>query len=74
MVLLVKELSAPFKGEGRMGSETSELIAHVKDQIARYKAPKSIKFKRDLPTSAQGKILKKDLRKKYWEGRERRVA
>ena len=51
-----------------------ELIAHVKDQIARYKAPKSIKFKRDLPKSAQGKILKKNLRKKHWEGHERRVA
>lgn len=51
-----------------------ELIAHVKDQIARYKAPKSIKFKRDLPKSAQGKILKKNLRKKHWEGKSRRVA
>lgn len=51
-----------------------ELIAHVKDQIARYKAPKSIIFKRDLPKSAQGKILKKDLRKKYWEGKERHIA
>jgi long-chain acyl-CoA synthetase len=51
-----------------------ELIAHVKDQIARFKAPKSIKFKRDLPKSAQGKILKKDLRKKYWKGQERRVS
>ena len=51
-----------------------ELIAHVKDQIARYKAPKSIEFRRSLPKSAQGKILKKDLRKKYWEGHERHVA
>ncbi|NVM27986.1 MAG: long-chain-fatty-acid--CoA ligase [Candidatus Helarchaeota archaeon] len=51
-----------------------DLIAHVKEEIARYKAPKSIKFKRSLPKSAQGKILKKDLRKKHWEGKERRVA
>ncbi len=51
-----------------------ELIAHVRDQIARYKAPKSIEFKRTLPKSAQGKILKKDLRSKYWAGKERRVA
>ena len=51
-----------------------ELIDHVKDQIARYKAPKSITFKRTLPKSAQGKILKRELRKKYWEGKERQVA
>ncbi|MHA1251164.1 MAG: class I adenylate-forming enzyme family protein [Candidatus Helarchaeota archaeon] len=50
-----------------------ELISHVKDQIARYKAPKSIEFKRSLPKSAQGKILKRELRKKYWEGKERSV-
>ncbi|MHA1785957.1 MAG: long-chain-fatty-acid--CoA ligase [Candidatus Helarchaeota archaeon] len=50
-----------------------ELIAHVKDQIARYKAPKSITFKRSLPKSAQGKILKKDLRVKFWKGKERSI-
>ena len=50
-----------------------ELIAHVKDQIARYKAPKSIQIKRSLPKSAQGKILKKDLRVKFWKGKERSI-
>jgi long-chain acyl-CoA synthetase len=51
-----------------------ELIAHVKDQIARFKAPKSIEFRRSIPKSAQGKILKKDLRQKFWEGHSRQVA
>ncbi|MFX0136409.1 MAG: long-chain fatty acid--CoA ligase, partial [Candidatus Hodarchaeota archaeon] len=50
-----------------------EIIAFCKDNIARYKAPKSVIFKRSLPKSAQGKILKKDLRAKYWEGKERKV-
>ncbi len=65
-----------LKKEFKKGRDITEdqLIAHVKDEIARYKAPKSIKFKRALPKSAQGKILKKDLRAKFWEGRERRVA
>ncbi|MBD3227726.1 MAG: long-chain-fatty-acid--CoA ligase [Candidatus Lokiarchaeota archaeon] len=52
----------------------AELIAHVKDQIARYKAPKSISFKRTLPKSAQGKLLKRKLRKKYWKEKERKIA
>jgi long-chain acyl-CoA synthetase len=51
-----------------------EIIVHVKDQIARYKAPKSVEFKLSLPKSAQGKMLKKDLRKKFWEGKERDIA
>ncbi len=50
-----------------------EIIAFCKDNIARYEAPKSVVFKRSLPKSAQGKILKKDLRAKYWEGKERQV-
>lgn len=51
-----------------------QLIVHVKDQIARYKAPKSIEFKRTIPKSAQGKILKRKLRQKYWKDEERQVA
>jgi long-chain acyl-CoA synthetase len=64
-----------LKKEYKKGVDVTEeeLITHVKDQIARYKAPKSIKIKRSLPKSAQGKILKKDLRKKFWEGKERMV-
>jgi len=51
-----------------------EIIAHVKDQIAHYKAPKSVEFKHSLPKSAQGKILKKNLRKKFWEEKDREIA
>ncbi|CAB4859341.1 unannotated protein [freshwater metagenome] len=52
----------------------AELIAHCRDQIAGYKLPKSVEFRADpLPLSGAMKVLKKDLRAPYWEGRERRV-
>lgn len=51
-----------------------ELIDFCKEHIARYKAPKSIEFKRSLPKSAQGKILKRNLREKYWEDSQRQVS
>jgi long-chain acyl-CoA synthetase len=51
-----------------------ELIAHAREWIAGYKVPKSIEFRSDpLPLSGAMKVLKKDLRAPYWEGRERRV-
>jgi long-chain acyl-CoA synthetase len=51
-----------------------ELIAHARTQIAGYKAPRSIEFSQDaLPKSGAGKILKRDLRDKYWAGRSRNV-
>jgi len=38
------------------------LLAHCRDQLARYKVPKSIVFLPELPTSAAGKILKRALK------------
>ncbi|UCD82662.1 MAG: long-chain-fatty-acid--CoA ligase [Desulfobacterales bacterium] len=43
-----------------------EVIAFCKAHLASYKAPKSIEFVDSLPKSAQGKILKKEIRKRYW--------
>jgi len=48
-----------------------ELIAFCRERLAGYKCPKSIDVKDELPRNPTGKILKKDLRKPYWEGRER---
>jgi len=50
-----------------------ELIEFCKGRIARYKAPKSVEFVDSLPKTPSGKILKRELREKYWAGQERRV-
>jgi acyl-CoA synthetase (AMP-forming)/AMP-acid ligase II len=44
-----------------------EIITFCKDNIARYKAPRTVEFVDALPKSPQGKILKKELRAKYRE-------
>jgi long-chain acyl-CoA synthetase len=52
----------------------AELIAHCRELIAHYKCPRSLEFRIDpLPLSGAGKVLKKDLRAPFWEGRERDV-
>jgi acyl-CoA synthetase (AMP-forming)/AMP-acid ligase II len=48
-----------------------EMMEYCKQHLARYKAPKSIEFVESLPKNPQGKILKRELRKKYWKGLER---
>ena len=58
--------------EGESATE-EELIDYCKDHIASYKKPKSVDFVDDLPKSNYGKILKRELRAKYWEGKERKV-
>ena len=44
-----------------------DIITFCKDNIAHYKAPKSIEFVKDLPKNPQGKILKKEIRSTYWK-------
>jgi fatty-acyl-CoA synthase len=48
----------------------SELIEFCRTRISHYKCPRSIEFVDNLPKTATGKILKKDLRKKYWHGQD----
>jgi acyl-CoA synthetase (AMP-forming)/AMP-acid ligase II len=48
----------------------SELIEFCRSHLAHYKCPHSVEFRESLPKTGTGKILKKDLRKKYWEGQE----
>jgi len=52
---------------------SDELIDFCKQRIARFKVPKSIEFVDSLPKTPSGKILKRELREKYWAGLDRRV-
>jgi long-chain acyl-CoA synthetase len=51
-----------------------ELLEHARLHIAGYKVPRSLEFCSDpLPKSGAGKILKRELREKYWTGQNRHV-
>lgn len=58
--------------EGRHATG-DEMIEFCKQHLARYKAPKSIEFVKSLPKNPQGKIMKRQIRKKYWVGTERKI-
>jgi len=42
---------------------TEEIIDYCKENLVKYKVPKYVEFVKDLPKSAIGKILRKELRK-----------
>jgi len=50
-----------------MDITADELIAFCKKRIAGYKAPKTVEFVESLPKNPAGKILKRELREKYWK-------
>jgi long-chain acyl-CoA synthetase len=50
------------------------IIEHARQSIAGYKIPKSVEVRSEpLPLSAAMKVLKRELRAPYWEGRQRGV-
>ncbi len=51
-----------------------ELIAWARTRIAGFKTPRSVDFAEMLPRNASGKLLKRELRAPYWEGRSRQVS
>ena len=60
--------------DGQEGLTAEQLIEFCRSHIGGYKVPKGISFQSDpLPKSGPGKILKRELRAPFWEGRERQV-
>jgi acyl-CoA synthetase (AMP-forming)/AMP-acid ligase II len=53
--------------------EEKEMINYCKKHLASFKAPKSVDFVSSLPKNPAGKVLRKEIREKYWEGKTRRV-
>lgn len=49
------------------------LLDFCKDQLAGYKRPRSVDFVNDFPRTATGKILKRLVKEKYWQGQERMI-
>ncbi|MDB5416831.1 MAG: long-chain-fatty-acid--CoA ligase [Phenylobacterium sp.] len=67
----VKAIVVPAAGAA---PEPQEIIAWARQRIAGFKAPKSVDFIDVLPRNASGKVLRRELRKPYWEGRSRNVG
>ncbi|MEC9344956.1 MAG: AMP-binding protein [Pseudomonadota bacterium] len=55
-------------------TDGAELIALCKEKLGSVKAPKTVDFIDQLPRSPVGKVLKRDLRKPFWEGKGRAVG
>jgi acyl-CoA synthetase (AMP-forming)/AMP-acid ligase II len=58
--------------EGKKATE-EEIISFCKEYLASFKKPKSVEFIDAIPKNAYGKVLKRELREKYWAGEARRV-
>jgi fatty-acyl-CoA synthase len=61
-----------LRSESTAGS--AEMISHLAPMLARFKMPRQFEFvEAPLPKTGTGKIMKRQLRERFWEGREKRV-
>jgi len=56
------------------GELSEEIIAHCRARLAHYKCPTSVDVVAALPRNPSGKVLKRELRAPYWEGRARAIS
>jgi acyl-CoA synthetase (AMP-forming)/AMP-acid ligase II len=52
---------------------SAEILDFCQVRIAAYKRPRTVDFVAVLPRNAGGKVLKRELRRPFWEGRAREV-
>jgi long-chain acyl-CoA synthetase len=66
----VKAMVVPKPGAPQ---DAASITAWARERIAGYKVPKSVTFIEALPRNASGKILRRELRKPFWQDRQRQV-
>ncbi|MBF5091731.1 fatty acid--CoA ligase [Novosphingobium sp. NBM11] len=66
----VKAVCAPKPGHA---IDPASVIAWARERLAGFKVPKSVDVIAALPRNPSGKILRRQLREPYWQGRERQV-
>ena len=54
--------------DGFEGVAAEDIITHCRDKLAGYKCPKSVDFWPDLPKTSIGKIMRREVKRRYWEG------
>jgi acyl-CoA synthetase (AMP-forming)/AMP-acid ligase II len=69
----VKAVVQPADGVMAGPELEAELIEYCRTKLAGYKCPRTIEFAPELPRDPNGKLYKKRIRERYWQGRASRI-
>jgi acyl-coenzyme A synthetase/AMP-(fatty) acid ligase len=70
----VKAVVVPALGATPGAELERELIEFCRAGIAHYKCPRTIDFASELPRTETGKMQKRKLRERYWQGHASRLV
>jgi long-chain acyl-CoA synthetase len=69
----IKAVVEPVAGDPAGDELAASIMEHLAGRLAKFKWPKSFDFVAELPREPTGKLLKRQLRDPYWEGRDRAI-
>jgi long-chain acyl-CoA synthetase len=69
----IKAVIEPAPGVEPGDELTGEILAFCRDNLAKFKLPKSVDYTNEMPRDPNGKLYKRKLRDPYWEGKERAI-
>jgi long-chain acyl-CoA synthetase len=70
----VKAVVQPVDPSAAGPELAAELLAFCREELAAYKCPRGVDFVDELPRDPNGKLYKRLLRERYWEGHASRVV
>lgn len=70
----VKAVVQPADGVVAGPELEAELIDYCRAHLAGYKCPRSVEFDAELPRDPNGKLYKRRIRERYWQGRVSRIV
>ncbi|GMU77909.1 MAG: putative acyl-CoA ligase [Acidimicrobiia bacterium] len=69
----VKAIVEPVAGVEPSDALAQDLIDFCLERLAKFKCPRSVDFRAELPRTDQGKLYKRHLRDEYWADADRKV-
>jgi long-chain acyl-CoA synthetase len=70
----VKAVVQPVDGVTPGPELEAELIEYCRAGLAAYKCPRTVEFEPELPRDPNGKLYKRRIRERYWQGRTSRIV
>jgi long-chain acyl-CoA synthetase len=70
----VKAVVQPADGVATGPELEADLIAYCRAHLAAYKCPRTVDFDPELPRDPNGKLYKRRVRERYWQGRSSRIV
>jgi acyl-CoA synthetase (AMP-forming)/AMP-acid ligase II len=70
----VKAVVQPVDGLTPGPDLQAELIEYCRTHLASYKCPRTVEFDPELPRDPNGKLYKRRIRERYWQGRTSKVV